>query len=295
LREGRRPRPRWSAALLAVAPVIAWGQPAFQNLASNADGSVLWFSSSLRMKGGHQFAHPKILVWSAADGVRLYDQKPASIAFAGWGASSWSSATAYNLHLTSPSVDGRTVAVTGVRDCNFGSLCGISIERYGSEIRFANGETVALNGSASLSPNGRFAYLASSVPPLLRLSRVRLRDLTTGRQAEFETSYAAAFRHRVANDGTTLVSKRDGPKLRKWPSGEEQRIALTSEPSAPMINSSATRVAGWTGGVQGRIDRLVALHLQTAVNPAARTAYVEAGAARRDRNAGRCKPAAGSE
>jgi hypothetical protein len=43
--------------------------------ATNRDGSVLYFSSSLRQKGTTQYCHSKMFVWEQGKGVRLFEQR----------------------------------------------------------------------------------------------------------------------------------------------------------------------------------------------------------------------------
>jgi hypothetical protein len=138
-----------------------WGQPAFQNLAPTGDGSVVYFSSELRMKGTDQYpSQPKIFVWNQKSGVRLYEQKPPTITGV---FPDGESATAYNLSLPSISSDGRTVAIAGLSDCNFGTPCAVDVHRYQAEIRVAGGAPLVIDGVPSVSANGRFVALGSSI------------------------------------------------------------------------------------------------------------------------------------
>jgi hypothetical protein len=55
-------------------------QAAFGSVYStNRDGSVLYFSSSFRLKDTQQYFHPKIFVWEEGKGLRLYEQRPAEV------------------------------------------------------------------------------------------------------------------------------------------------------------------------------------------------------------------------
>ena len=64
--------------------VTLQAQPAFQNLAPNFDGAALYFSAALRLKGTDQYPHPKIFVWEAGTGVRLYAQQPPTNSSRAW-------------------------------------------------------------------------------------------------------------------------------------------------------------------------------------------------------------------
>src|SRR5262249_54961457 len=143
---------RCALALVSLQSRTAFAQPAFRNLAPNADGSALWFSCPLRLKGTDQFAHPKIFVWEKATGVRLYEQKPPSITGVSPGPT-WQSLTAYNLIAPLVSSDTQTIAITGLADCNIGLPCVDSVEKYQTEFHLPNGQSLAIRGPASLSPN----------------------------------------------------------------------------------------------------------------------------------------------
>jgi hypothetical protein len=64
-------------ALTCAIAALAIAEPAFTNLATNRDGSVLYFSSPLRLKESAQPSWPKIFVWTAQEGVKLYQQRDA--------------------------------------------------------------------------------------------------------------------------------------------------------------------------------------------------------------------------
>src|SRR6266849_4081571 len=151
-----------SVRLLSVAVLFAiplHAQPPFQNLAPNGDGTALYFSSSLRLKGTDQYAHPKIFVWETGRGVRLYAQRPPTIQFV--FPTSLVSSTPYNLLGASVSSDGNTVAITSISDCTWGTPCATFLSRYSVELRRAGVEASTYAGTASLSANGRFLLLGS--------------------------------------------------------------------------------------------------------------------------------------
>ncbi len=220
---------------------FAWAQPPFYNLAANGDGSQLWFSSWLRMRNADQYSHPKIFVWDEADGVQLYHQEPATISISG---ARWWSETAYKLVAPSVSADGNVVASVGEADCYTGTPCATTIERYASRIRIAGGEPRTFEGGASLSPNGRFAYLNTSRFTVVGDPAIKLVDLLTGAEVEFEgRRFELPNRHRVANDGTVLL--RNTIRL---PDGEIRELDFASHnPHITMLNDSATRVVYATG------------------------------------------------
>jgi uncharacterized protein (TIGR03437 family) len=154
------------------------------------------------MKGTGQYpSQPKIFVWTEKGGVQLYEQKPPTPSPVGEG---WESATAYNLIAPSVSSDGRTIAITGLADCSFGTPCATDLKRYQAEIRVAGGAPIVMDGVPSVSPNGRFVALGSPILAPVGGPELTVLDLTTGQQKEVGTGLGFARRHGVANDGTAL-------------------------------------------------------------------------------------------
>ncbi|HEV2689142.1 MAG TPA: hypothetical protein VGV35_11320 [Bryobacteraceae bacterium] len=220
---------------------IMWGQPAFQNLAPNGDGSAVYFSSSLRMKGTDQYpSQPKVFVWDANTGVRLYEQAPPTIVPG--PPPTWRSDTAYNRIAPSISSDGRTVAITGMTDCNVGTPCGFTVERYEAEIRVNGGDPMVRKGQPSVSPNGRFVALGSSVLQTLPPQVLSLLDLSTGQTQNFMNLIGFPRRHGVADDGTVIIDGQSNlfVQLRQW-SGTIVPLNVLFT-SAPQINAFGTRV-----------------------------------------------------
>jgi uncharacterized protein (TIGR03437 family) len=180
-----------------------WAQPAFQNLAPIGDGSAVYFSSSLRMKGTAQYpSQPKIFVWNEKGGVQLYEQKPPTIG--PLSVEGWESSTAYNLLAPSISSDGRTIAITGLSDCTDAEICAVDLNRYQAEIRVAGGAPLVMDGPPSVSPNGRFVGLGSPILAPFGDPELTVLDLSTGQQKQVGTGLGFARRHGVANDGTAL-------------------------------------------------------------------------------------------
>jgi hypothetical protein len=151
----------------------------FGQLATNRDGSVLYFSSPLRLKGTNQYLHPKIFSWDNVNGIRLYEQRTSDVPFptpllpGGYGR--------YPFSLVAPDVssDGSTVAVTGIRSCSFSDQCLLGIEEYQASIYTVGRSTIDVSGSAVLSRNGRYALLRSSILPQLGNAKMSLLTMTT--------------------------------------------------------------------------------------------------------------------
>jgi Elongation factor P, C-terminal len=65
-------------AFLCASAAFAQG---FGQLATNKDGSTLYFSTPLRMKGSSQYLHPRIFTWDQTNGIGLYEQRPSDVPF----------------------------------------------------------------------------------------------------------------------------------------------------------------------------------------------------------------------
>jgi hypothetical protein len=228
------------AATLALT-ALAFADPAFTDLATNRDGSVLYFSSPLRLQGSEQFPWPKIFMWSRQEGVRLYQQREAGNIVTGFG---WGSIAPYRLIAPSLAENG-AVAFTGVSDCTWGTPCATTVEKYRSTIRIPGKPDQFLDGSATLSPNGRYALLISSrylgdsdlVPPMWWV------DLQTNEVIKLAAGHREPpFRHRIANDGTIVASIRLDGQLTSvlWRPGSTKAIPFTY--NALLINSSASKL-----------------------------------------------------
>src|SRR5579871_709483 len=219
-----------------------WAQAAFQNLAPNSDGSRVYFSSPLRLKGTDEYPNqPKIFSWDQKGAVHLYEQKPPSILnfVPGLG---WDSTTAYNLIAPSTSSDARTIAITGLSDCNDGEDCAYSVNRYQAEIRVAGGAPIVMNGVPSVSPNGHYVALGPSVQHSFA-TPLTILQLATGNQAHIVNILGFARRHGIANDGTTFVNDTSLPnpvQIRRWWGAMEP---LNANPYTPaQIDGAATHV-----------------------------------------------------
>jgi uncharacterized protein (TIGR03437 family) len=232
-----------------ASPAFAQG---FRQLATNRDGSVLYFSSPLRLKGTDQYFHPKIFAWDSVNGVRLYEQREADVPFP-LPPFGFSGAQFFSLVAPDVSSDAGTVVVTGVRFCNFSDICVFGIEEFQSTIYASGQASVTASGSASLSRNGRFALLRSSVGGLPAPSKMPLLHLQTGQQTQYQGAWLPpSARHQVANDGTVVVEDffRNGFSLGQG--GQLKSAVLPPSTPAldppPMINDAGTVVIYQGGG-----------------------------------------------
>ena len=224
------------ALLLLAVPAFAQG---FRQLATNLDGSILYFSSPLRIKGTDQYLHPKIFSWDPMNGVRLYQERLSDVPFP--LPPQFSGTQFFSLVAPDVSSDGSTVAVTGIRFCNVSDICVTELEEYQSTIYKSGQSPVTASGSASLSRNGRFALLRSSlnfVPPPFQM---QLLDLQTGQKIQYQGTWLPPGpRHQVANDGTVVVQ---GPVsgISLGQNGQLHAI-VSSNATAPLINDSGSLV-----------------------------------------------------
>lgn len=169
----------------------------FDNLVTNDDGSVLYFSSSLKMRGTQQVGHRKLFV-ADGQGVRLHTQRESGRGepYLGFEVSNW-----YSLHAAVLNGDGSIVGLVAGRDCHLGSSCmlvpKLQTELAGREYR----------GVMDLSRNGRFALLGRDGTLGRRSTLV---DLESGDEVKLrggiDYSVWRFGRRRVTSGGTTPSS-----------------------------------------------------------------------------------------
>ncbi|HYL76141.1 MAG TPA: hypothetical protein VEU96_18170 [Bryobacteraceae bacterium] len=232
---------------LCFTTVLLAQQQAFQNLAPNSDGSAVYFSSPLRMKGTDQYpSQPKIFIWDSLKGVALFEQQPPTII----GTPPFlRSATAYNRIAPSIGSAGHTVAITGISDCNFSSVCGFSVERLEAEIRVDGGDPLVMKGAPSVSANGRFVALSSPVVHPFGLTTLTVLDLATGQQQHPASFNSFPRRHGVANDGSVIVLNLiNGAHIQLWRwSGALEPLNLPFNPTPPEIDAFGDKIFYLTG------------------------------------------------
>jgi uncharacterized protein (TIGR03437 family) len=235
--------------LLCAHTAVAQG---FGQLATNRDGSILYFSSPLRIKGTDQYFHPKIFTWDSTNGIRLYEQRTSDVPFP---ISNFGFIGTHFFSLVAPDVssDGSTVAVTGIQFCNFSDVCVFDIEEYQSTIYRAGQPPITSSGSATLSRNGRYALLRSSINRVVLPPQMQLMDLETGQQTQYEGGLPGASAqpgatHQVANDGTVVLG---GISISLGQSGQLRTIIpSTSTAAHPLINDAGTLVIYQAGSGQ---------------------------------------------
>ena len=175
----------------------------FDHLVTNDEGTVLYFSSSLRMRGTQQLEYRKLFV-ADAQGIRLHTERERQQINV--PESTWPVSTYYSIEGAAVNGDGSVMGVIARRDCYAGSGC-LPVPKYHTEI--AGGE---LRGRASLSRNGRFALLSGDGS---MVSLGALVDLSTGQRREWLETFAWTRygRRRVTSGGTALLGGPEGLQL----------------------------------------------------------------------------------
>ena len=233
------------AGLLVISiPVYAQ----FNNLVTNDDGSVLYFSSSLRMRGTQQFDHPKLFI-ADSQGVRLHTQRdrqePIRVPESAWPVSNY-----FSIEAATMNGDGSEVGVIASRVCYGGSGC-LSVPVYRTEISGRE-----FGSKMSLSRNGRFALLWGDKP---LGSLTTLIDLSSGERFDWGGINYSLPRHgrrRVTSDGTALsttVSEPERtPQLRLVRLDGSRAVAVPDFPLEAVIDDggdSAVYEAAQTGNI----------------------------------------------
>jgi uncharacterized protein (TIGR03437 family) len=138
---------------LAASTPIAWAQ--FGGLATPFDGSKVFFSSTLRLKGTNQPNYPKLFV-ADEGGVRLFHALPKVDVQSSGNACVVGSQ--YSILATQVSADGSIVA--GFGEKTFAGNC--SVNQYSTDLITPSGEQ-QIDGMVYRSPNGRYASVGFAV------------------------------------------------------------------------------------------------------------------------------------
>jgi uncharacterized protein (TIGR03437 family) len=196
--------------MLALSGALAPAQ--ISGLATTADGSKVYFVTSLRQTGSTQSTTSKVFV--LANGVlTLVAQGPAFVSVP--GGPPW----IYNR--PSLSGDGSILAINGPSPCLPSWLCTTTIEGQGA--------TLQIDGNASLSPNGRFAAVYGNYDQVAPNS-LRLVDFARGTVTVLGPQPAVEGQF-VTDQGAWLVGHNNGVRVR-GPKGDVDLV-----PSAPMFRA----------------------------------------------------------
>ncbi|HWR50306.1 MAG TPA: hypothetical protein VN428_04320, partial [Bryobacteraceae bacterium] len=241
-------------AILLLMLLAGSASAQFTSLTSTGDGSRLYFSSPLRLRGTTQTFDAKIF--------RIDDQGPALFAAQERGERfGWTWTQFYDLTLPQVSRDGTgVIAYTGVRDCLGGSGC-LNVQRaQGTVVDAAGAVRLRGIGYVNLSRNGRYALFfgrntwAGLVPP------AELADLGTGEHITLNYRIAPNAARRVADEGTVALVDPAGVRL--WTRNREQVIPVTPAASMPgqepllLLASDAMRFVYQSAAGLARFDRM---------------------------------------
>lgn len=185
----------------------------FSGLSSTADGSSVYFATTLRLKGAPPLLNGKIYA-ATQDGVTLFRSQERSAPPANSAPCAVGGFSDY--------VSAETAA-SGIVALSYGANalggCSFPANTSATQIVAASGDT-NVPGIARLSPNGRYAliYLAAT-GRLTSTFTLAYLDLQTGAQAPVTiappafpeyVSFPASGGRIVANDGTALLAITDG-------------------------------------------------------------------------------------
>ena len=133
--------------------LVAFAHPAcaqFSGLSGTGDGSSLYFSSGLRLRGSADSFDAKLFRTSGQTPTLFQSQQRGQQI--GW---TWDSF--YDLVAPQVSTDGTTIAYTGVRGCYGGSGC-LGVQTAQGTLVDSTGRTLLSDtGYVNLSPNAQYA------------------------------------------------------------------------------------------------------------------------------------------
>ena len=250
-----------SLLILALTSVgVASAQ--FSGLSSSADGSSVYFSSPLRLRGTTQSFNSKIFVLDAA-GPRLSQARDP-------GPQVLHTATEfYNLVEPQVADDGSVLAFTGTRPCYFGSGCVTAQTAQGTIVDNSGHEILRALGYVNISPSGQWAVFSGRNTFGSSLSPTELIDLSTNTQIDVPYHFFGPTLRRVADDGTVAFFNQGTIVL--WRSDSQQTITDTSIPfqtpypePALMISNDGQRVIYQNGNALVLYDRTQAAGINLA-------------------------------
>ncbi len=173
--------------LFCLAPVSGSAQP--QDLAAADDGSVLYFSSALRLKGSAEYPNSKIFKY--ANGTYdLVDQVDPAVTL--------------GLRFPNVSGDGRILAYDETASCVTGASCQ-PMGAHGIVSGAKLPSAMTASGSLRISHNGRFSLRFGGVTP--SFVPTQLYDLQIGTLSNVLGNVPRDGRQSVADDGTVFTSQ----------------------------------------------------------------------------------------
>jgi uncharacterized protein (TIGR03437 family) len=245
--------------LKRLLPALAlWPVPAllgqFHNLVTNGDGSVLLFSSTLRMTGTDQPQWEKLFRIDSS-GLSLFFERDKAVT------ADFSFLTNHYRAIDADmSGDGAVTAVVVAADCAVGgSSCFLGQPKNQSEIAPAAGRpAMTLQGNIRLSRNGRYALLCCDGA---MVSMPSVRDLYSGQATNLSvgswSSLDISARPIVASTGVAVLAAYGSLLLAG--SGSVRQVSVAAAPAQALIDAAGATVvyAGTmaTGGTRlARVD-----------------------------------------
>jgi uncharacterized protein (TIGR03437 family) len=246
--------------LALAAPAV--GQ--FAGLGSTADGSTLYFSTPLRLRGSNSPFTYKVLRQDTHLTEFLSRDLGEPI---GW---TWTNF--YDLVASQPSSDGSLIAISARRVCGGGSGCLAVQTAQGSIVDRSGKRLFSDLGYVSMSPNGRWALFYGRNTFGTLVTGSELVDLSNGQATKVPYSFPQRARRQVANDGTVAVIV--GSELRLWRTDAEQTLAGASPlpaayPNDPLvlISSDARKIVYQTAKGLALYDRGSSAETMLAATP----------------------------
>jgi uncharacterized protein (TIGR03437 family) len=218
-------------ALLTAFHGVVFGQ--FRNLATNDDGSLLIFSSTLRLEGTDELTSDKLFSVDAS-GLQLYAERRNEGTQPG---QAYTLSNYYQMEGAELSGDGSVRALISYRVCLAGgSSCFLNPPKVQSELTGLPGQgTVVLDGDIRLSPNGRYGFLfcnGSQASPDV------LRDLYTGETQAIPFYQCVSARPIVSSTGMAVLPTHGYSLLLATLSGVRE-IATSAEALQAVIDDHA--------------------------------------------------------
>ena len=228
----------------------------FSGLSATGDGSSLYFSSHLRLRGSADSFDAKLFRTSGQAPALFQSQQRGEPI--GW---TWDSY--YDLVAPQVSTDGSTVAYTGVRACYGGSGC-LPLQTAQGTLADSTGKALLSDiGYVNLSPNAQYALFFGGNTFGGLTPTVELTSLATGARTRIPYWINPQARRRVANDGTVAIVASAGILL--WQVTSEQTVpgipgppTYSSNEPLLFIGADARRLVYQTAVGLARYDRTTA-------------------------------------
>jgi uncharacterized protein (TIGR03437 family) len=239
--------------------LVAFACPAcaqFSELSATGDGSSLYFSSHLRLRGFADSFDAKVFRTSGQTPT-LFQSQQRGQQF-GW---TWDSF--YDLLAPQVSSDGSIVAYTGVRGCYGGSGC-LAVQTAQGTLADSSGKALLTDtGYVNLSPNAQYALFFGRNTFVPMVPPAELISLATGARTTVPYPISTQARRRLANDGTVAIF--DWGVIRLWQATGEQTlttgvVAPTYSAAEPLLflSADARRLVYQTPRGLARYDRAAA-------------------------------------